>query len=185
MCPHLFPPCHSAGAWGAQAVVGWAGMLQSGVRTQPGWHMSPTSRTCPQQHELQASQSSRAASHSLLAGDPLSPCGHIPEGAEGLTPWDIHSWPGSRGDLWLSHWDLRHPKSSQLSPDNLHWPDPASGSRPGTSQARGPSEQTARTVSWAQCGSSPSLVLAPWGHGSSSTPSTGLQAPPTLSHHVL
>lgn len=42
--------------------------------------------------------------------------------------------PCSRMDLWLS----QASQSSQLSPDNLHWPDLAPGSHPGTSWTWGP-----------------------------------------------
>lgn len=107
------------------------------------WHVSPASRTRPQQRELQASRAARAASHSILAVTPCPLVGTSQGVQRGCPPWDLRPWMGSRVDLWLS----QASQSSQLSPDNLRWPDPAPGSHPGTSRTQGPSEQPARTVS--------------------------------------
>lgn len=73
-------------------------------------------------------------------------------------------------DLWLS----QASQSSQLSPDNLHWPDLAPGSYPGTSLDMGPFGVSSKDSEQAQHDCSSGLILASWGQGSSNTCCTGL-----------
>lgn len=80
------------------------------------------------------------------ASRPATPCPLVgtPPGVRRVCPpWEARPWLGSRVDLWLS----QASQSSQLSPDNLHWPDLAPGSHPGVGWSQGPSERPARTVS--------------------------------------